>query len=92
MVLMCTAAMDAVESELTSALVAMVGGTRPAVTPDHVCLHLTRHYQVDADSVRIHRYRSDGFLVNFSDPSTADRVLHASQPQGAELVLIFRHW
>jgi hypothetical protein len=37
---MRTVTRNAAESELTSALVAMVGDARPAVTPDQVSLHL----------------------------------------------------
>jgi hypothetical protein len=47
---------------------------------------------VEVSEVQVRRYHSDSFLINFSNSSMADRVLHASQPQGAELVLIFQRW
>jgi hypothetical protein len=39
-ILLRTAVVDTVEAELTTALVAMVGGTRPATSPQEVKAHL----------------------------------------------------
>jgi hypothetical protein len=91
-VLSHTPTMDAAEAEFSTALVAMVGGSRLTISRDQVHNQLVHHYRVDSDVVRVRRYRSDGFLVNFFDVATADRVLHGSQPQGVELVLIFYRW
>jgi hypothetical protein len=79
-VLTRSSATDAVEVELATALVALVGGSRPTVTSEQVLNHLTSFYRVDAGGVRVRHYRSSGFLVNFTDAATVDRVLHASRP------------
>jgi hypothetical protein len=41
-----TVAMDTTEEEISNALVIVIGDTRPAVTPAHVLLYLTRFFQV----------------------------------------------
>jgi hypothetical protein len=48
--------MDAAEARLASALVAIVGGTKPVVSVAHVTEHLVRHFQVDEEVVFVHRY------------------------------------
>jgi hypothetical protein len=85
-VLLRTPAMDAVEAELATA---MVGGSQPEVNSEQVLNQLTRFYQVDEGSIRVRYYHSGGFLVNFTDATTMDKVLHANRLQGVELVLIF---
>jgi hypothetical protein len=73
---------------LGSALVAMVGGTRPVVSTDQVVQHLLHGYQVPAEAVQVHRYKAESFLLIFNDRAEADRVLHAPH----HLTLVFRRW
>jgi hypothetical protein len=48
-----TEEMDAAEAELTNALVATMGGSRPVVLSADVLLHLSRFYQVEAHQVQV---------------------------------------
>jgi hypothetical protein len=85
-------AMNAAEAQLDSALVAMVGGSRPLVPPDKVQQHLRCHFQVEPHEVQVCKSRPDDFLLIFVDRNMADRVLHTPPPRDAELTLRFRRW
>jgi hypothetical protein len=84
--------MEAVEAELATTLVGMVGGTRPSVSPAEVQAHLAAHFHVAVHEVHVHYSQPDDFLLLFSDISMAYRVLHAPSPIGRELTLRFHRW
>jgi hypothetical protein len=82
-------ATNATEEALSSSLVALVGGTRPVVSPDQVVAFLSHHHGVAVGEALIHRYKAGSFLISFNDIRSADRVLHPPPPVGVELLLIF---
>jgi hypothetical protein len=82
-------ATNATEEALSSSLVALVGGTRPVVSPDQVAAFLSHHHGVAVGEALIHRYKAGSFLISFNDIRSADRVLHPPPPVGVELLLIF---
>jgi hypothetical protein len=84
--------MDDAETELANALVAMVGGSRPIVSPTDVLLHLSRLYQVNAHQVEVCRSNPNDFLLIFSERHLADRVLLVDLPDDTPFMLLFRHW
>jgi hypothetical protein len=53
-----TRATDAAKGELASALVAMVGGTWPTVSPTQILQHLVIHFQVSESIVHVCHYRA----------------------------------
>jgi hypothetical protein len=81
--------MTATEDEHQSALVAFVGGARPATYPDQVAAYLLQHHGIPLGDAQIHRYWARSFLTSFRDDQMEDHVLHATPPIGAALVLIF---
>jgi hypothetical protein len=64
-VIPCTATIGEAEARLGSALVALIGGVCPAVSPEDVVLHLVRFYQVAEDTVDVHCYKGKSFLLIF---------------------------
>jgi hypothetical protein len=84
--------MDAAEEHLSSTLDAVVGGMWLHASPAQVTEHLSHFFQVAENAVQVHRYRNDSFLLVFADRRDADRVLHASTVEGADLLLVFRKW
>jgi hypothetical protein len=84
--------MDEAEAELQNALVVMVGGTRPQVSPTQVQEYLEAFFQIGPDRVQVVRFHPADFLLRFSNRDDADRVLHALAPPGAGLVLVFQWW
>jgi hypothetical protein len=89
-ILPCTASIDAAEAELATALVMIIGRTRPVVTLQQVKAQLNIAYQVTGDQVQVWRSHLDDFLLFFEDIATTDRVLHAPPPLGTDLVLRFQ--
>jgi hypothetical protein len=84
--------MDVAEADLVNALVIVVGGSRPTVSPAQVALLLTTFYRVGEHKVHVHRSSSDDFLLLFAARQTADIVLNATPPVGAPFLLLFRRW
>jgi hypothetical protein len=87
-----TAAMTAAEDELSRALVAYVGGSRPSISPELVSSYLLRHHGVMADKVRIRRYKVGSFILSFNEDRVDHAVLHAHLPVGFDLILIFTRY
>lgn len=86
-----TAETNAVEEALSSlALVAMVGGCRPPVTPADVCNFLESFYHVPAEAFTVCRYASEDFLVHFNATADLENVLHASVPLGTPFYLVWK--
>lgn len=82
-----SAELQASEDALGFALVAMVGGTRPAVSPAMVATYLLEHFDIMAREAVIRRHDPEDFIVRFRRREDRDRVL-ASPPGGALLPLI----
>jgi hypothetical protein len=53
------------EAKLMNALVAVVGGSRPMVSPAQVVFLLTTFYRVGEHEVCIHRSSPDNFILLF---------------------------
>lgn len=67
------------------ALLAMVVGTRPAVTPAMVRLHLLQYYGIA--EVSVWRTRPGDFIVRFTNLEDLDTVLGTPSPEGAPFAL-----
>ncbi|CAD6272682.1 unnamed protein product [Miscanthus lutarioriparius] len=87
-----TPALQAVEDELSLALVALVLGTRPAVTPAAMLHYLHEHYGITEERVTVRRTRPDDFLVRFSRQADLELVLDNQRPEGAPFALCWRRW
>lgn len=74
------------------ALVALVLGTRPHVSPAMVVEHLGRHYGIEADRVSVHRTKPDDFIVHFSRAEDLDLVLGSAPPLEAPFTLRWCRW
>lgn len=61
-----TSELQATEDSLSMALVALVLGTRPAVTPAAMVQYLYDHYGIPEDRISFWRTRPDDFLVRFT--------------------------
>jgi hypothetical protein len=57
--------MDVVEVNHNNALVVVVGGSRPNVTPVQVTSYLAQFFQVEEQEVRVVWSYPDGFLLVF---------------------------
>ncbi|OEL16658.1 hypothetical protein BAE44_0022323, partial [Dichanthelium oligosanthes] len=87
-----TQEMGVAEDELANTLVARVGGAVPGVSIAQVASHFGRFFQVREQEALIRCYMLDGFLISFADGQVTDWVLHALQPSGADLMLVFQRW
>lgn len=87
-----TPAIQVAEDALSLALLALVVGTRPAVTPAMVLAHLVGRYGVMEDHVTVRRSRPDDFLVRFRRREDLELVLSSPAPPGAPFVLRWRRW
>jgi hypothetical protein len=85
-----TPVVNAVKDELASALVVVVRGTQPPVSPSQVLDYLSMHFQVSPVEVQVCRSWLDNFLLLFSDTAVLHRVLHAPTRSTGEVLLIFR--
>jgi hypothetical protein len=83
---------DAGDERIANALVAVVGGTRPAVSPAQVLHYLTSFYQVAEHQVVVCRSAPDDFILLFLDRVVADKVLLSDLPMGSPFVLLFQRW
>jgi len=68
--------LEAAEADLRLALVAVVAGTRPAVSPAMVLAYLATNFGIDADSVSVRKHDPEDFVVRFSRHEDVERVLH----------------
>lgn len=73
-------------------LVAMVGGTRPWVSPTDVCDLLVSFYHVPHDAFTISRYSPEDFLVYFNNTDDLMEVLHGPVPVATPFSLIWKRW
>lgn len=79
------------EDALGLALVALVVGTRPFVSPAMVSHYLLEHFDIPKDSIDVCRNEPEDFLVRFSRREDRDRVLTAV-PSGGLLPLTWHPW
>jgi hypothetical protein len=70
-----TPALLAAEDALLLALLVLVLGTRPAVTPAMMLHHLQEHFGIAGNQVTVRRTRPDDFIVRFSQREDLERVL-----------------
>jgi hypothetical protein len=66
--------LEAAERDLGRALVAVIAGTRPPVSPAMVRAFLAAEFGIEDASV--HRYEPEDFVVRFANRDDAERVLH----------------
>lgn len=85
------AALQAAEDALSNALVAMVGGTRPPVSPTMVRQFLFERFGVGEDDVRVRRHDPEDFVVWFRRHEDRQRVL-GTLAVGAQFTLLWRPW
>lgn len=88
----CTPSLHAVEDALSLALLALVLGTRPAVTLAMMMNHLQEYFSITDEHVFIQRTRPDDFIVRFSHREDLERVLATPLPEGAHFSLWRRRW
>lgn len=84
--------LQAAEHALSMALVALVLGTRPHVSPAMVLEHLGRHYGIAEDRVSVRRTKPDDFIVRFSRVEDLELVLGSAPPPEAQFTLRWRRW
>lgn len=87
-----TPALQAAEDALSLALLALVLGNSPAVTPSVMLQHLCVHYGIAEERVSVWRTRPDDFLVRFSHQEDLDLVFSNQRLEGAPFVLRWRRW
>lgn len=88
-----TPQLQATEDALSSmALVALIGGTRPAVTTAMVHQHLRTTFGVADEAMIIRRHAPEDFLVRFTRREDLEAVLGTPSDNGAPFTLIWRRW
>ncbi|CAD6222371.1 unnamed protein product [Miscanthus lutarioriparius] len=87
-----TMAIQVAEEALSLALLALVLGTRPAVTPVAMLYYLQEHYGITEEHVSVRRTRPDDFLVRFSHQEDLDLVLYNQRPEGVSFALWWRRY
>ncbi|CAL5070849.1 unnamed protein product [Urochloa decumbens] len=88
-----TPEIDSTEARLSScALVATIGGTRPVVHIAQVGRLLEEFHAMLPGDYKVHRFEPEDFIVEFTSPTMADRVLHAYLPPEAPFQLIWKQW
>jgi hypothetical protein len=86
-----SAEIQAAEGALGQALVAMVGGTRPAVSTAMVSSYLFERFGITSLEADVRRHDPEDFVVRFRHQVDHDRVL-AAHPGGSLLPLVWRPW
>ena len=86
-----SAKLEAVELDLKLALVAVVAGTRPPVSPAMVRAYLTTHLGIGGVSASVRRHDLEDFVVRFSRREDLEVVLR-TPVHGAPFSLIWRPW
>lgn len=86
--------LNAAEEELSIALVALVGRTRPETTTQEVRDQLITWYAIEEDKFTISRYYPEDFLVRFQRIEDVDKVLVTYPPrkQEAAFHLLWYKW
>ena len=68
---------------MSTALLALVLGTRPAVTTAMVTNQLRGHFGIDDSTFSVRRTRPDDFIVRFTRQEDLDVVLRTPWPTAA---------
>jgi len=76
--------LQAQEDALSTALLALVLGTRPAVTTAMVANQLRGHFGIDDSTFSVRRTRPDDFIVRFTRQEDLDVVLRSPWPAALE--------
>ncbi|KAG0526126.1 hypothetical protein BDA96_06G118600 [Sorghum bicolor] len=87
-----SAEIQAAENALSFALVAMLGGTRPPVSPAAVREHLCQRFQFGEADVSVCRHAPEDFLARFARSEDLERVLAAPPLSFAPFLLSWRRW
>jgi hypothetical protein len=74
------------------ALLALVLGMCPLVTPAMMLQHLCNHYGIAEDLITVRRMWPDDFIIRFSRQQDLDHVLGSPEPQGAPFVIRWHRW
>jgi hypothetical protein len=82
-----TAELQRAEDALGLALVAMVGGSRPAVSTAMVTSYLFERFDITSLDAEVRRHEPEEFVVRFRHREDRDQVL-ATRPTGAPLPLV----
>jgi hypothetical protein len=77
------------EIALERALVVMVTGTRPELTPSDVQAYIMGHFGLPSGSFMVHVHHPEDFLVLFRDYDVLQRILDAPLPSSS-VRLVFR--
>lgn len=85
-------ALQAAKDALPLALLALVVGTRPAVTPAMMLDHLQELIGISADDATVRRTAPDDFIIRFRNGADLERVLHSPSPPNAPFALRWRRW
>jgi uncharacterized membrane protein YgcG len=87
-----SAVVDDLERRLQFALVAYVGGSRPAVSCQQVADALAQRVGIPREAFSVHKYHPEDFLIVFASGELRDRVTaRPSLPYG-HFTLFFRRW
>lgn len=88
-----SAELDAAEEALSSlALVALVGGNRPPVSPAQVREHLQSFFRLPPEAFTVSRYAPEDFLVRFYSRNDLEGVLNGPVPIGTPFYPLWRRW
>ena len=83
---------NAIETALSLALVALVSGTRLPVTPAMVREHLRVGFGVDDAAMSVMRHAPEDFIVRFSHRVDLERVLAATPDGSTPFKLTWHRW
>lgn len=86
------ATLQAAEDALSLALLALVLGTRSAVTPAAMLHYLHDFYGIPEERVSVRQARPNDFIMRFGRQEDLDLVLNSECPTGAPFVLWWRRW
>lgn len=68
-------------------MLALVVGTRPAVSPAMMLAHLQEFFGITEDWVSVHGTTLDDFIVQFNNNDDLERVLRTPSPAEAPFAL-----
>ncbi|XP_066337435.1 uncharacterized protein [Miscanthus floridulus] len=87
-----TPALQAAEDALSLALLALVIGTRPLVTPAMAREHLAGFFGITDDRAMVCRTRPDDFIVRFTRQEDLELVVSTPHPARAPFTLRWWRW
>lgn len=83
--------MQRAEDDLGFALIALIGGARPAVSTAMLSTYLLERFDLTSLDADVRRYESKDFIVRFRHREDRERVL-AAPPSGALLPVVWLPW